>query len=150
MIAEINKDVEKRMAQVKIQYNELIEDKEQCLASAYEHISGMFCYACDPKWEQWLTKDDEGQYHMKVNNKVCKQLSSECYGYLESIEKSSVSAVEIYKLNKFLDQDYMIKKAIAENDYETLRAMYHEANSVTSGDWSSIMETKKIFEIPED
>lgn len=150
MIAEINKDVERRMAQVKVQYNKMIEAKEQCLESAYEHISGMFCYACDPNWEQWLTKNAEGKYSMKVNNKVCKKLSEKCYSYLESIEESSVASVEMFKLNKFLDQDYLIKKAVAENDYVTLRSLYNKANSISQPEWANIMTTKKIFQIPED
>lgn len=139
MIAEINRDVERRMAQVKVQYNNMIDAKEQCLESAYEHISGMFCYACDPNWEQWLSKDADGKYSMKVNNKVCKNLATECYTYLESIEQSSVASVEMHKLNKFLDQDYLIKKAIADNDYSALRTLYANANSISEDEWTEIM-----------
>jgi len=56
----------------------------------------------------------------------------------------------MFKLNKFLDQDYLIKQAIADNDYETLRDMYFAANQVSYEDLASISESNKIFEIPDD
>merc|ERR1712072_1603062 len=56
----------------------------------------------------------------------------------------------MFKLNKFLDQDFLIKKAIADNDYVTLRSLYNQANSISQDEWTNIMETKKIFQIPED
>jgi hypothetical protein len=112
------------MLDIKKHYIEFSEAKQQCLEQAFKHLAGMFCAWCDPKWENWLLRQSDGSFKLNMNENVCHSLSNECYGYLESLEKSTDVAVEVYKLNRFLDQESEIKKAIEENDFLTVEKAY--------------------------
>jgi len=123
-IHAVEMDVQRRMLNIKQHYIEFSESKQQCLEQAFKHLAGMFCAWCDPKWENWLLKQSDGTYELNMNEQVCHKLSEECYGYLENLEKSNEIAVEVHKLNSFLNQQTEIKAAIEENDFLTVERAY--------------------------
>lgn len=112
------------MLQIKYSYAELVESKKVCLEHAFKHVAGMFCYWCDPNWEQWLTQESDGSFQLQLNNQVCQSLSGQCFGYLESMQKQYETAVEVQKLNNFLDHDDQIRAYVKDLDYGSLENLY--------------------------
>ena len=109
----------------------------------------MFCYTCDPNWEQWLTQNSDGTFQLQLNNQVCQSLSGQCFGYLESMQKQYETAVEVQKLNNFLDHDDQIRAYIAEYDYGSLENLYAQHQTLTELEYSTILEEYAEFQIPD-
>lgn len=147
-IHAVEMDVQRRMLNIKQHYIEFSESKQQCLEQAFKHLAGMFCAWCDPKWENWLLKQSDGTYELNMNEQVCHKLSEECYGYLENLEKSNEIAVEVHKLNSFLNQQTEIKAAIEENDFLTVERAYAKSQELTQEEASTILD-KQMFKMPE-
>lgn len=66
------------------------------------------------------------------------------------MEKSSETAIEIFKINKFLGQAKAIKKAISMNDYKSLKKIYLRSTKLSEGEWSTFMAENKIFQVPDN
>jgi len=147
-IHAVESDVQRRMSAIKKHYIEFSESKQQCLEQAFKHLAGMFCAWCDPKWENWLLRQEDGSYELNMNENVCRSLSKECYGYLENLEKSSVVAIEVHKLNSFLNQQAEIKKAIEENDFLTVERAYAKTQELTQEQETAIL-SKQLFTMPK-
>jgi len=147
-IHAVEMDVQRRMSEIKKYYVELSESKQQCLEQAFKHLAGMFCAWCDPKWENWLLLQSDGSYELNMNKNVCQSLSKECYGYLENLEKSSEVAIEVQKLNSFLNQQAEIKKAISDNDFLTVERAYAKSQELTEEQETSI-KSKQLFKMPK-
>merc|ERR1712151_1165308 len=146
-IHAVEMDVQRRMSEIKQHYIEFSESKQQCLEQAFKRLAGMFCAWCDPKWENWLLLQSDGSYELNMNENVCQSLSKECYGYLENLEKSSEIAIEVHKLNSFLNKQAEIKKAIEENDFLTVERAYAKSKEVTLEQEASIL-SKQLFKMP--
>jgi len=148
-IAALNRDVKKRMAVVKKSYIALQSAKKQCLETAYQQMSGMFCASCDPNWKRWLVKGADGSYEMNMDKGICKKLTGKCHGYLQEMERSSETALEIFKINKFLAHNDQIVQLIQSNDYKGLKKLYLASNSLTEKEWSSFIAAHKPYQMPE-
>jgi len=146
-IHAVEMDVQRRMSEIKKHYIEFSESKQQCLEQAFKHLAGMFCAWCDPKWENWLLLQSDGTYELNMNQNVCQSLSKECYGYLENLEKSSAVALEVHKLNSFLNQQAEIKQAIEEHDFLTVERAYAKSQELSQEEESTIL-SKQLFKMP--
>lgn len=83
-----------------------------------------------------------------MNQDVCQKLSQECYGYLANLEKSKEIAVEVHKLNQFLDQQSEIKEAIEESDFLTVERAYAKSQELSAEEEAAILD-KQVFKMPE-
>jgi hypothetical protein len=108
----------------------------------------MFCAWCDPKWENWLLLQQDGSYELNMNENVCRSLSKECFGYLENLEKSSEIAVEVHKLNSFLNMQAEIKTAIEEHDFLTVERAYAKSQELSEEQETSIL-SEQLFSMPK-
>lgn len=147
-IHAVELDVQRRMSEIKNHYIEFSESKQQCLEQAFKHLAGMFCAWCDPKWENWLLRQEDGSYELNMNENVCHSLSKECYGYVANLEKSSDIALEVHRLNRFLNKQAEIKKAIDENDFLTVERAYAKSQDLSAAEEAEIL-SKSLFTMPE-